>query len=51
MFFESIRNNYYIDYCIKNRTKTPEIRSKYILTAGIGLLIDLGYKENIKNYL
>lgn len=39
IFFESIRNNYYIDYCIKNRTKTPEIRSKSILTTGIGLLI------------
>lgn len=39
IFFKSIRNNYYIDECIKNRTKTPEIRSKSVLTTGIGILI------------
>ncbi|WP_252223905.1 DNA sulfur modification protein DndB [Clostridium sp. ZBS2] len=39
IFFKAIRDNYYIDDCIKNRTKTPEIRAKSILTTGIGLLI------------
>lgn len=39
LFFNAIKDNMFIKECIENRSKTPEIRSKSILTAGIGLLI------------
>ncbi len=39
IFFNTIKDNTYLNECINNRTKTSEIRAKSILTTGIGLLI------------
>ncbi|WP_064200084.1 DNA sulfur modification protein DndB [Brevibacillus brevis] len=39
MFFNMLKENEYINECLTNRDKTPEIRNQTVLTSGTGLIV------------